>query len=155
MLVRRRSRVNVAVTLARVGPYEIVGMLGSGAMGVVHDALTPDGRRIALKVMHRSQTSADLQRRFEQEANIRIVHPNVVEVHEAGVADGTLYIALERLEGEPLSARIARGVLPAKEARAIAVQALFGLESAHAAGLVHRDVKPANARISFSGASER
>jgi len=136
----------------RIGPYEIRGVLGRGGMGVVYDAAHTSGHPVALKVLRsvEMQTRAE-QVRFEREAKIRIEHPNVVDVLDAGVNLGVPYIALERLEGEVLQTRLARAKLSAAEALDIAIQAARGLEAAHQANVIHRDLKPGNLFLCADG----
>ena len=86
---------------ARIGPYRVGDRLGAGGMGVVYGAVDADGRPVAVKVLRAALSSPDLQRRFAREARIRIEHPNVVRVLDAGTdADGAPFGVLERLEGE-------------------------------------------------------
>jgi len=130
---------------ATLGPYRVRGLIGAGGMGVVYEALAPDGRVVAVKVLRASLGTADLLRRFQREARIRVAHDNVVAVLDAGVTDdGAPYLVLERLDGETLAQRLQRGRLSPAEAVALGVQACRGLAAAHAAGIVHRDVKPSN-----------
>lgn len=129
----------------RVGPFAILQKLGGGGMGVVYEGVDEHGQRAAVKVLRSALASDEAVQRFAREATLRFEHPNIVKVLSAGAdAEGTPYIAFERLEGETLEARLALGRLPAKVAVDFALQTAAGLAAAHAAGVVHRDLKPAN-----------
>lgn len=144
---------------AHVGRFEIRGELGRGGMGVVYRAWDPAvGREVALKVVS-PELAADEQFvvRFEQEMRIaaRIEHPNVVPVYETGRDDDALYIAMRLVEGPDLRDVIRRegGLTPARTAT-VARQLSGALDAAHAAGLVHRDVKPGNVLFAASHGDE-
>ncbi|MFO0608621.1 MAG: serine/threonine-protein kinase [Polyangiales bacterium] len=133
------------------GRYQVRRALGSGGMGVVYEAEnTWTRRRVALKVLPADRTADPMAvERFMREARTAasLRHPNVVDVLDMGQdpADGSLFIVQELLEGEDLRALLAReGPLDERRARALIAPALRGLAAAHAAGVVHRDVKPAN-----------
>ena len=131
-------------TLAE-GRYRIERTLGYGGMAVVYLAHDEELRRlVAIKVLaeHLSGDSA-FRERFLQESRLasRLSHRNVVQVYDAGEADGRPYIVMEYVEGDTLAER---GKLAYEDAVPLALQACAGLQHAHAAGLVHRDVKPAN-----------
>src|SRR4051812_22220980 len=100
-----------------IGPFQIEGELGRGGMGVIYRAVGPSGERAAVKVVRSTLSTPDVRQRFEREATIRIDHPNVVKVLDAGTdpAEGSLFIALELLSGESLDQRLLRGALPARE----------------------------------------
>jgi serine/threonine-protein kinase len=95
----------------------------------------------------------DTRRRFESEARLaaRLVHPNVVAVFDSGESDGIPFLVMERLPGRTLADAIAQGPVDPDEARAIGAQVLDALAAAHAAGMVHRDVKPGNVLATGSG----
>ena len=139
-----------------LGHFEIIDKLGEGGMGVLYRARDPRlGRTVAIKVL-RPAVVADPERtrRFLQEARAvsALNHPNIVTIHDIGEdpARGT-WIAMECLDGESLRQRLARGRLAVPEALRIAVEIARGLAAAHAAGIVHRDVKPANVMVTESG----
>lgn len=134
----------------RVNNFEIIGLLSSGGMGDVFEAIhSVIQRRVAIKVLRREHCGdpALVQRFFnEARAANAIRHPNIVEVLDVGMLPGGLpYIAMERLEGETLSQRLAReGRLEVDRALEYAVQAASALQAAHKRGIVHRDLKPDN-----------
>jgi serine/threonine-protein kinase len=149
-------------TPATIGRYDIRREIGRGMMGVVYEALdTILGRTIALKAIQLAFPVAphereEFERRFFAEAQIaaRLSHPNIVVVHDVGrdPETGTLFIALEHLEGQPLSALVSPGSpLPWREALRIVQRVAQALHHAHAQGIVHRDVKPANIVLLASG----
>ncbi len=132
-----------------IGGYEITRVIGRGGMGVIYLGQHPTlGKRVAVKVIPSEQAdNEDLRRRFVDEAQrvASVTSPHVVEVRDlAMLPDGRFYMAMELLEGESLSQRLARGPLPPAEATELALQALAGLAAIHERGLVHRDVKPSN-----------
>ncbi|MGE3630411.1 MAG: serine/threonine-protein kinase, partial [Sandaracinaceae bacterium] len=135
----------------RVGPYRLVETLGEGGMGTVYRA-ERDGQLVALKLVKTELSSPEAHARFEREARVRIDHPNVVRVIDAGVDPRGPYLALELLEGETLAERLTRGRLERDEALDVAIQACRGLGAAHAAGVVHRDLKPSNLYLCTDGA---
>jgi eukaryotic-like serine/threonine-protein kinase len=140
---------------SRIGPYEVIGLLGSGGMGEVYRAR--DGRLsrdVALKVVHAELArDAERLRRFEQEARAAgsLNHPNIVAVYDTGEANGAPYIVTELLQGATLRERLSAGRLAAHKAAEIAVQVARGLAAAHDKGIVHRDLKPENLFLTKDG----
>jgi serine/threonine protein kinase len=112
------------------------------------------GRDVALKVLPADlATDTERRRRFEQEARAAsgLNHPNVVHVYDIGGTDGTIYIAMELVEGRTLRELVQSGPLPVKKLLDIAIQIADGLARAHEASIVHRDLKPENVMISKDG----
>ena len=139
------------MTPETIGRYEIVRELGRGAMGIVYEARDPNiERRVALKIVRTDLISAnkeDILRRFKNEAKAagNLNHPNIVTIYDAGEAEGLLYIAMEFIEGTTLQAMLAQqGRVAPERIVEIMRQVCAGLDFAHARGIVHRDVKPAN-----------
>jgi serine/threonine-protein kinase len=148
------SRATVAtyegVIGTQLGAYRVLDRLGQGGMGSVwtgeHVVL---GRRVALKVLHPAYSARpDIVTRFFNEARaaVKIADPGTVEIFDFGQhTDGTAYLVMELLDGEPLDRRLARqGVLDPRSALRIVGQVATTLAAAHACGIVHRDVKPEN-----------
>jgi eukaryotic-like serine/threonine-protein kinase len=132
---------------SRLGPYEIVGLLGSGAMGKVYRARDPRlEREVAIKVLLEEVADRKQLGRFEQEARAAgaLNHPNVLAVHDVGTHDGAPYVVSELLEGQTLRARLEGGPPPVRKALDYALEIARGLAAAHDKGIVHRDLKPDN-----------
>ncbi|HQZ18825.1 MAG TPA: serine/threonine-protein kinase, partial [Vicinamibacteria bacterium] len=134
----------------RIGKFEILDRLGQGGMGTVYRARDPGlDRLVALKtIVSAAVDSEEAKERFFREARAaaRLQHPNIVTVFEAGDFEGTLYIAMELLEGQDLSRamQIPRSV---EDKVKIVVEICRGLDYAHKRGVIHRDIKPANIRL--------
>jgi Tol biopolymer transport system component len=139
----------------RLGPYEILSLLGAGGMGEVYRARDPRlAREVAIKVLPGAlNLDPERRARFEQEARAAgaLNHHNIVAIFDIGSQDGALYVVEELLEGETLRQRLAQGPLPARKAIDYAVQAARGLAAAHAKGIVHRDLKPDNLFLTRDG----
>lgn len=142
-------------TGSRLGPYEILAVIGAGGMGEVYRARdTRLGREVALKILPQSfQQDADRLRRFGQEAQAvaALNHPNIVAIFDVGERDGAPFLVSELLEGESLRAALERGPLPKRKAIEYAVQIANGLAAAHDKGIVHRDLKPDNVFVCRDG----
>ncbi|HJT78304.1 MAG TPA: serine/threonine-protein kinase, partial [Gemmataceae bacterium] len=136
--------------LGRLGPYRVLAVLGSGAMGIIFQAEDPQlKRRVALKVLKPSlAASYEFRRRFLREAQLAagVDHEHVVTTYQVGEDRGVPFMAMQLLQGEPLEDRLRRsgGRLPLPEVLRIGREIAEGLTAAHAGGLVHRDIKPAN-----------
>jgi len=135
-----------------LGRYEIRGVLGSGAFGVVYDGWDPGiGRRVAIKTIRREQLDGseadEIVERFKREAQAagRLSHPNIVSVYEYGEDSGVAYIAMEFITGRELKSYFDRNErFPIPEVARIMTQILGALGVAHKSGIVHRDTKPGN-----------
>jgi hypothetical protein len=140
---------------ATVGRYQIHSLLGSGGMGEVYRASDPMlGRQVALKVLRR-ELGADPERltRFLQEARAAsaLNHPNILTIHEVGDHESSRFIISEFVEGETVRQRLERGPLTLREILDIAIQTASALAAAHAASIVHRDIKPDNLMLRPDG----
>ncbi|MEK7422217.1 MAG: serine/threonine-protein kinase, partial [Actinomycetota bacterium] len=140
---------------ARLGPYEVISPLGAGGMGEVYRAKdTRLDRSVALKVLSEHlAASEEVRSRFEREAKAisSLQHPNICTLHDVGREGEIDYLVMERLEGESLADRIARGPLPIEEVLRLGIQIADALEKAHGAGIVHRDLKPGNVFVTERG----
>ncbi|MCI0607129.1 serine/threonine-protein kinase, partial [bacterium] len=134
-----------------IGPYEIVGLIGSGGMGKVYRARDPRlERHVALKIISPEAIgNPHRQRRFVQEARSAsaLNHPNILSVYDIGTENGMQYIVSELVEGETLRKILNRGPLLLRKFLDIATQIAAGLAAAHEAGIIHRDLKPENVMI--------
>lgn len=143
----------------RIGPYEVLGPLGAGAMGEVYRAHDPRlGRDVALKTLP-SALVADVDRaaRFEREARTlaQLGHPNIATLHGLERDGDVVALVMELVEGQTLEQRLrqarAKGGMPAVEVVSIARQLVAALDAAHEKGVVHRDLKPANIKLTPEG----
>ncbi|HUF25167.1 MAG TPA: protein kinase [Vicinamibacterales bacterium] len=142
----------------RIGPYDIIAPLGAGGMGEVYRARdTRLDRDVAIKILPPA-FAADAERlaRFEREAKTlaSLSHPNIAAIY--GIEPSTSAgqgpaLVMELIDGEDLSARIARGAIPLDDALATAHQIADALEAAHERGIIHRDLKPANIKVRADG----
>jgi hypothetical protein len=138
-----------------VGRYQVQSLLGSGGMGEVYKALDATlGRPVALKVLRR-ELSVDPERlsRFLHEARAAsaLNHPNILTIHEVGDHDGSRFLVSEFVEGETVRQRLERGSLTLREILDIGIQTASALAAAHAASIVHRDIKPDNLMLRPDG----
>ncbi len=135
--------------------YRIVSKVGAGGMGEVYLAQdTKLDRKVALKILPEDLASdAERMRRFVQEAKAAsaLNHPNIITIHEIGEAEGVHFIATEFIDGPTLRERLKRGPLPLDELLGIAGQTAEALAAAHAAGIVHCDIKPENIMLRPDG----
>jgi Tol biopolymer transport system component len=140
---------------SRLGPYEVISLLGAGGMGEVWRARDSRlAREVAIKVLPASfSNDADRLRRFEQEAKAAglLNHPNITAVYDIGSHEGAPYVVSELLEGETLRAVLSGGRLSPRKAIDYALQMAHGLAAAHEKGIVHRDLKPENLFVTKDG----
>jgi serine/threonine protein kinase len=133
----------------------VIGSLGAGGMGEVYRARDARlGRDVAIKALP-VEFARDPERvaRFEREAKLlaSLSDPHIAGLYGLEEVGGARYLVLERVEGESLAARLARGALGVEETVAVAIQIASGIEAAHESGIVHRDLKPANVMLTPSG----
>ena len=137
------------------GRYRLTQRIAAGGMGDVWAATDQVlGRTVAVKVMRvHTSDEGSFAERFRDEARhtAGLSHPNIAAVYDYGEDDGTAYLVMELVPGKPLSALIAEGPMPPERVRSILGQCALALAAAHEAGVVHRDVKPANVLITPDG----
>src|SRR5882724_3145088 len=136
------------VSGTKLGPYEIIDLLGAGGMGEVYRARDSRLRReVAVKTLPPSfAQDTDRLRRFEQEARVvgGLNHPNILAVYDTGTHNGSPYLVSELLEGQSLRQHMEGSSLPQRKAIDYGMQIARGLAAAHEKGVVHRDLKPDN-----------
>jgi Tol biopolymer transport system component len=139
----------------RLGPYEILEMVGEGGMGQVFKARdTRLERLVAVKILPAALAADPVRReRFEREArNVsRLEHPNICPLYDVGEYEGHLYLVMQFLDGETLADRLKRGPLSITQCLEYGTQIAEALAAAHRAGIVHRDLKPGNVMVTRSG----
>ena len=140
----------------RLGPYEILELIGAGGMGEVYKARdTRLDRTVAVKVLP-AELSSDPERRarFEREAKTiaGLTHPHICTLYDVGEHDGTTFLVMEHLAGQTLADRLLKGPLPFAQALDIAAQIADALNAAHKHGIIHRDLKPGNVMLTTGGA---
>jgi serine/threonine protein kinase len=137
------------------GPYELIGEVARGGMGIVYKARQPKlDRIVAIKTIVPQQLDSDSAvRRFkvEAEAAAKLDHPGVVPIYDVGEQDGEHYLCMAYVDGESLAARVARGPLTGEEAARILRDVAEAVQHAHDRGIIHRDLKPANILIDSTG----
>ena len=139
----------------RLGPYEILTLIGSGGMGEVYRARDIElNRDVALKVLPEAFTAdPDRLRRFEQEARAAAAlnHPNIVTMFSVERADDVPFLTMEFVEGTSLTRLIPRAGLPIDRILKIAIALADAVSAAHSGGIVHRDLKPSNVIVTADG----
>jgi serine/threonine protein kinase len=140
---------------SRLGPYEVLSLLGAGGMGEVWKAKdTRLERMVAVKVLPQHlSSSAEVRQRFEREAKTisKLSHPHICALYDVGREGESEYLVMELLEGETLAARLAKGPLPLDQTLRYGVEIADALDKAHRQGIVHRDLKPGNIMLTKSG----
>ena len=140
------------------GRYRIGELLGRGGMAEVYDGWDERLHRpVAVKLLRpEMRARPDVRSRFQVEGRsaAQLAHPNVVAVYDTGDHDGSPFLVMERLPGDTLADRLAEGPLPAPAVDRLAREVLAALGAAHAAGIVHRDVKPANILLAPNGSAK-
>lgn len=146
-----RRLANVKTAASRIGRFNVLDKLGEGAHGVVYAAFDPQlDRRVALKLLRHQGAQAQARLLREARALARLSHPHVVTVHEAGEADGTVFLAMEFVDGITLDQWLADNRSP-EPVLSMLITAGRGLAEAHARGLAHRDFKPRNVMVGHDG----
>ena len=136
--------------------YALGDPLGSGSLGVVYRATARDGALVAIKILREELGADDIfRRRFAHEARVarEVRHRHLVPVLEAGEDDGRPYVVTPFVGGGSLDQRLADGPLPVHDLARTVAHVAAGLDALHRAGLVHRDVKPANVMLDERGAA--
>ena len=146
---RRRRTLDLGSAIAR---YEITGRLGDGGMGTVYAAHDPKlDRDVAIKILHTASDEAALRLEREAQALAKLEHPNVVAVYDSGEHGDIFFIVMQLVHGENLARELRLRPRRPAEVIALFVAAGRGLAAAHAAGIVHRDFKPANVLVDGEG----
>ena len=139
----------------RLGPYEVVSLLGAGGMGEVYRARdTRLDRTVALKVLSKKiSTNTSARERFEREARAisALNHPNICTLFDVGTHEGTEYLVMELIDGESLADRLSKGAMPPELVARIGAAIAEALARAHRSGIVHRDLKPGNIILTKGG----
>ncbi len=152
-LVREQSQR--AEGLPSIPRYDVQAKLGEGATAVVYRAWDRDLRRpVALKILRESAGFSEIGRqRFRREAHAAagLAHPNVITVHDAGEADGRLYLVMELVDGKPLNDFFSDPALDLRGRVGLIERAARGVAAAHEKGIVHRDLKPQNILVAAGG----
>src|SRR5215831_2428955 len=140
----------------RLGPYEIISILGVGGMGEVYKAKdTRLDRTVAIKVLSEHLSDRpELRERFEREARAvaSLNHPHICVLHDIGKDQNVDFLVMEYIDGETLSDRLKKGPMPLEQVLRFAIEVADALDKAHREGIAHRDVKPSNIMLTKSGA---
>ncbi len=150
------SSAHVAAASPRIGRFTILSRLGEGAMGIVYAAYDDQlDRKVAVKMLRNEALARDATARDrmlrEAQTMARVSHPNIVTVHEVGTHEGEVWIAMEFIRGKTLTDWLGAATRTWREIVGVFLQAGRGLAAAHAAGIVHRDFKPANTLVTTEG----
>jgi Tol biopolymer transport system component len=140
----------------RLGPYEIAAAIGAGGMGEVYRAKdTRLDRYVAIKVIHSNlPCTPEFKARFEREARTlsSLSHPHICSLYDVGKEGSLEFLVMELLDGETLSNRLRKGLLPVSAVVKLGIEIADALTAAHRVGVIHRDLKPANIMLTASGA---
>src|SRR5579864_5132190 len=144
------------LTGSRLGPYEIISLLGAGGMGEVYRAKDIRlGRTVAVKVLP-SHLSSDpeLKLRLEREARAisALQHANICTLYDIGALEGVDFMVMEYIEGQTVATRLEKGALPMDQVLKVGTEIAQALDIAHRHGIIHRDLKPANIMLTKAGA---
>lgn len=140
---------------ATLGPYVVLGGLGAGGMGVVYRAYDPRlDRAVALKLWRHARHERQQKLLEEAKTLARVVHPNVVAVYDVGVHDGSVYVAMELVEGTDARTWLEQAPRTRRDILRAFLGAGRGLAAAHRAGVIHRDFKPANMIVDAEGSAQ-
>ena len=144
-----------SIIMRTISHYEILSPIGEGGMGVVYRAVdTRLGRLVALKLLHHEPVvDGERKKRFVQEARAAsgLNHPHIITIYEIGEDDEVDFIAMEYVAGHSLASLMAQQRLPLDESLKYAVQIADAMSAAHAAGILHRDLKPGNLMVTDRG----
>src|ERR1700745_1402243 len=140
----------------KLGPYEIVALIGARGMGEVYRAKdTRLERTVAIKILPAHLSSDPVRKqRFDREAKTisSLNHPHICVLYDVGQQDGIDYLVMECVEGETLAKRLEKGALPLEQVLKYGMQIADALDKAHRGGVVHRDLKPGNIMLTPTGA---
>src|SRR5260370_24826472 len=149
------SEAEVLAIGTRLGPYEILSLLGEGGMGTVYKARDSRLERfVAIKLLRADLADRpELRERFIREARTvaRLNHPHICTLHDVGHQDNSDFLVMEYLEGETLAERLERGPLPLDEVLRHATEIADALDKAHSKGATHRDLNPGNIMFTSTG----
>jgi eukaryotic-like serine/threonine-protein kinase len=141
---------------SRLGPYEILELLGAGGMGEVYKARdTRLGRIVAIKILRSPLASdAEFHMRLEREARVvsQLDHPHICALYDVGEEYGQSFLVMQYLDGATLTSRLTKGPLPLDQALRYAIEIASALDKAHRHGVTHRDLKPGNIMLTKGGA---
>src|ERR1700733_13198903 len=139
---------------SKLGPYEILALIGKGGMGEVYRANdTRLHRDVAIKVLPQAFATEAARERFQREARAAsaLNHPNICVVHDVGEAAGHPYLVMELLDGKTLREHIGGKPMDISAVVALMIQVADALDAAHSKGIIHRDIKPANIFVTDRG----